>query len=312
MKLSKSMKSIGFSFLFSFVAFYAASQSTRPMVTDIAAQADDQNIEITWNLPSPDALQSADALLLYRGRQAFSSGNQLSSNNLLATLSTTETSFTDTTCGFYSWYYTVAVRYDDGTTYDLIIPTVNATVYAAGVAAVTDEATITGIQNRTSNVLSSETTQNTIREKPLPYLHLFQDDEPISDTIEASTLEEASRFGINSVTRQKVKPYIFADDTDENSTGDEYTLYYIIDTFFSRGEWVSAEMELKKFLQTNKSDYITARAQIYTGQSLFFQEKYRDALNCFMQAEKIYPALDAISRRWIQYSLDYYKLPNNS
>ena len=278
------------------------------MVTDITAKVSNQDIEITWNLPSPDTLQNADALLLYRGRQAFSSGSQLSLDKLIATITTDETSFTDTTCGFYSWYYTVAVRYNDGTIYDLIIPTVNATVYAVGVPSTTD--ITSNMQSQNTEVLSS--TQGTIREKPLPYLHLFQDDEPISDTIEASTLEEASRFGINSVTRQKVKPYIFADDTDENSTGDEYTLYYIIDTFFSRGEWVSAEMELKKFLQTNKSDYITARAQIYTGQSLFFQEKYRDALNCFMQAEKIYPALDAISRRWIQYSLDYFKLPNNS
>ena len=282
------------------------------MVTDIAAQAFDEYIEITWELPSHDTLQNADALLLYRGRQAFSSGSQLSDDNLLATLTTNETFYKDTTCGFYSWYYTIAVRYNDGTTYDLIIPTVNATVYAASVVAVTDEATITGIQNRTSDVLSSNSSENTIREKPLPYLHLFKDDEPISETIEAATLEEASRFGINSITKQKVKPYIFSDDTDENSTGDEYTLYYIIDTFFARGEWVSAEMELKKFLQTNKSDYITARAEIYTGQSLFFQEKYREALNCFMQAEKIYPALDAISKRWIQYSLDYFKLPDNS
>ena len=153
MKLSKSMKSICFSFLFSFVAFYAASQSTRPMVTDIAAQADDQNIEITWNLPTADALQSADALLLYRGRQAFSSGSQLSSDNLLATLSTSDTSFTDTTCGFYSWYYTVAVRYDDGTTYDLIIPTVNATVYATGVGFIFSAFSMTTV---TLNDMSSE------------------------------------------------------------------------------------------------------------------------------------------------------------
>lgn len=304
MKFSKSVTL----FVFSFIAFYAAAQSSRPMVTDITAQVSNQDIEITWSLPSPDTLQNADALLLYRGRQAFSSGSQLSLDKLIATITTDETLYKDTTCGFYSWYYTVAVRYNDGTIYDLIIPTVNATVYPVGVPSTTD--ITSNMQSQNTGVLSS--TQGTIREKPLPYLHLFQDDEPFSETIEAATLEEASQFGINSITKQKVKPYIFTDDTDENSTGDEYTLYYIIDTFFSRGEWVSAEMELKKFLQTNKSDYITARAQIYTGQALFFQEKYRDALNCFMQAEKIYPALDAISRRWIQYSLDYFKLPNNS
>ena len=309
MKLSKSTKSIAFFFLLSSIVFSSAAQSSRPMVTDITAQASDQYIEITWKLPSPDTLQNADALLLYRGRQAFSSGSQLSIDTQLATLSTSETSFIDTTCGFYNWYYTIAVRYNDDTIYDLIIPTVNATVYAAGVTSVADPF-VTSIQNQDSEVISSS--QTTIREKPLPYLHLFQDDEPLSATIEATTLEEASQFGINSITKQKVKPYIFADDTDENARGDEYTPFYIIDTFFSRGEWASAEVELKKFLQTNKSDYITARAQIYTGQVLFFQEKYRDALNCFMQAEKIYPALDAISRRWIQYSLDYFKLPDNS
>ena len=276
------------------------------MVTDIDAHASGQNIVITWTLPSQDALRSIDGLFVYRSRQAFSSGSQLSNDTQIASLATTETSFTDTSCGIYSWYYAVTTRYNDGTMYDLIIPTVNATVYAAGIASQQDTAETPVI---ISTATQTYTSSGTIRETPLPYLHLFQDDESLSEAIETETLEEAAKFGLNSIIRQKVKPYIFSVDEDENATGDTYTLHNIIDTFFKRNDWVSSEAELKKFLQTNKSDYITARAQIYTGQALFFQARYREALNYFMQAEKSYPELDAISKRWIQYSLDFFELP---
>ncbi len=279
------------------------------MVTDITALPSGQNIEITWKLPAADAMKNTDALIIFRSRQAFSSGTQLTSSMQLATLTTDKSSYTDTSCGIYSWYYTITARYTDGTLYDLIIPTVNATVYAAGAAAASETSIPENISMRDED---SAPQTGVIRETPLPYLHLFKDDVLDSESIEAETLEEASRFGLNAVTKGKVKPYIFADDQDENVTGDEYTLFNIIDTFFSRNEWSSAENELKKFLQTNKSDYITAKAQIYTGQTLFFQEKYRDALSYFMWAQKTYPELDAISRRWIQYSLDYYQLPDNS
>lgn len=300
------LKTATFIFL-AFTAFsFAGAQSSRPMVSDITAQASGQNIVITWELPLQDALQNTDALIVFRSRQAFSSGSQLSSDVQIATLSTSDTTFTDTSCGLYSWYYAVTARYNDGTLYDLIIPTVNATVYATGI---TSQQEILEISTPVES--PSFTSSGSIRETPLPYLHLFQDDEPLSKSIETESLEEAAKFGLNSVIRQKVKPYIFVDDENENATGDEYTLYKIIETFFKRNNWVSSEAELKKFMQTNKSDYITARAQIYTGQALFFQGRYREALSYFMQAEKTYSALDAISKRWIQYSLDYFELPNN-
>ena len=279
------------------------------MVTDISAQASGQQIEIKWNLPPADAMKNTDALIVFRSRQAFSSGTQLASSLQIATLTTKDTSFIDDTCGIYSWYYTVTARYTDGTLYDLIIPTVNATVYATGVSSVagSDSSERLALQESVITTASSS-----IRETPLPYLHLFQDDPLPSEDIEAETLEEASRFGLNAVTKNKVKPYIFADDENENVTGDEYILFNIIDTFFSRNEWAAAEAELKRFLQTNKSAYITAKAEIYTGQTLFFQGKYRDALSYFMWAQKACPELDSISKRWIQYSLDYFELPNNS
>ena len=305
MRLSKTATII---FLVLITVFNMTAQSSRPMVSDIDAQASGQNIVVTWTLTSQDAFRNTDGLIIYRSRQAFSSGTQLSDDVQLATLAATETSFTDTTCGIHSWYYAVTARYSDGTMYDLIIPTVNATVYAAGIASPQETVEIPAMVMGTPAYTSS----GTIREMPLPYLHLFQDDEPLSGTIEAESLEEAAKFGLNSIIRQNVKPYVFTDDEDENSTGDTYTLHNIIDTFFKRNDWASSETELKKFLQTNKSNFITARAQIYTGQALFFQGKYREALSYFMQAEKSYPALDAISKRWIQYSLDYFELPDNS
>lgn len=278
------------------------------MVTDISAQASGQNIVVTWELPGSDAMNNTDALIIYRSRQAFSSGSQLTDSLKLATISTKERSFTDTTCGIYSWYYTVTVRYSDGSLYDLIIPTVNATVYPAGVSSTSEQApTESASQTQGTTTIST----GSIRETPLPYLHLFQDDPLPSEDIAPETLEEASLFGLNAVSKNKVKPYIFQEDLNDDLTGDEYTLFTIIDTFFARNEWVAAEAELKKFLQTNKSDYITAKAQIYTGQVLFFQGKYRDALSYFMWAQKSYPGLDAISKRWIQYSLDYFQLPDN-
>ena len=192
------------------------------MVSDIDAQASGQNIVVTWTLPSQDAFRNTDGLIVYRSRQAFSSGTQLSDDVKLATLAVTETSFTDTTCGIHSWYYAITARYNDGTMYDLIIPTVNATVYAAGIASPQETVEIPTMFMGTPSYTSS----GTIREMPLPYLHLFQDDEPLSETIEAESLEEAAKFGLNSIIRQNVKPYVFTDDEDENSTGDTYTLKY--------------------------------------------------------------------------------------
>lgn len=285
--------------------FNAVSQSSRPMVSDIDAEASGKNIVVTWTLPTREAFRNIDAILVYRSRQAFSSGSQLSEDIKIATLAANVTSYTDTSCGIYSWYYAVTARYSDGSMYDLIIPTVNATVYPAGISSTqeVEEAPVVTAD------IQTYTSTGTIREMPLPYLHLFQDDEPLSGTIEAESLEEAAKFGLNSIIRQNVKPYIFAEDQDDNVTGDTYTLHNIIVSFFMRNDWVSSEAELKKFLQTNKSNFITARAQIYTGQTLFFQGKYREALSYFMQAEKTYPELDAISKRWIQYSLDYFEIP---
>ncbi len=285
--------------------FNAASQSSRPMVSDIDAEPSGKNIVVKWTLPTKEAFRNIDAILVYRSRQAFSSGSQLSEDIKIATLAANVTSYTDTSCGIYSWYYAVTARYSDGSMYDLIIPTVNATVYPAGIAS-TQETEETPV---VSANIQTYTSAGTIREMPLPYLHLFQDDEPLSGTIEAESLEEAAKFGLNSIIRQNVKPYVFTEDQDDNVTGDTYTLHNIIVSFFMRNDWVSSEAELKKFLQTNKSNFITARAQIYTGQTLFFQGKYREALSYFMQAEKTYPELDAISKRWIQYSLDYFEIP---
>ena len=303
------MKKIYLLTIFLFLTVSAYTQSNRPMVYDISISAGENSTIISWKLPAKNVLSKISKILIYKSNSPFTASSRLDTVSPLIELPPAPTRYSDVSAGFQTSYYAVIACYKDGTPYSIIIPTVNATVYSISLTSPDYSAgdKSGGAEKQESvepfddgYLLGTIPTEGAIRDTPLPYLKLFKDeDSPVPEK------------GSTPLTSGKTKavPFIFETDRNDNCTGDAYVLYSIIKDCFMKSSWFTTERELKQFLTVNHSEMITARAQIYLGQALYFQKKHKEALGYFLSAEDYY---SAVSKKWIQIVLDDFELPDES
>ncbi len=285
------------------------AQSIRPLVTGIKATADTSSITVSWVLPDNGQQKNVLSYVIYRSQKPFTTGDAVEDALPLATVAATASSYRDAVTTATTWYYCVIAKLADGSLYDIIIPTANATATGAAIPA----AEVTGLSTRdlfeereNLSLLPEQDTETALRSTPLPYLHIIKNEKESPEVIPPYVVANADKLGRDArKSPEKTERFIFERDSRDTSTGDDYTLYAIVATYFAKGDYPAAEAGLRTFLQTNHSIDITARSTIYLGQSLYFQGKYKDALTCFLSTEGVYPA---ISKRWIQLSLDAYEM----
>jgi hypothetical protein len=134
------------------------------------------------------------------------------------------------------------------------------------------------------------------REIPLPRINL-------SNTAGAPAAlgPEASRAAASIERRSGKNPIqiteLFPEDLEKGAAGEEYQLRIIVQGYFSLQDWEKAEEEFLRFLDLPRTERIQAKAHFYLGQVYYFQNKSREALFHFLDAQELYPGE---SNRWIQ------------
>lgn len=269
----------------------------RPLISNLEAETSENNTEIvlTWTQMPEQVVEKIQNLFVYRSTTAFCKASQLTQDNLIATLDVNKTTFSDTVKDYKNYYYAIIAELIDLSVYDIMIPSVNTTVYPVGLAAKEDLPLLPLSEQEKKPSLSS----SGLREAPLPYLQVLPNQaEENTETIPDQVLNKAKSLTTSTVIRKLPSPDIFPEEKGDRGTmGDDYVLFSIIDAFFTRGDWKSANKELEKFVQMNRDEKVLSRAYYYLGQANYFLGNTQVALSYFMKAEKEFSHQ---SKKWIQ------------
>jgi tetratricopeptide (TPR) repeat protein len=135
------------------------------------------------------------------------------------------------------------------------------------------------------------------RGMPLPDLSVSLVPGRSTLTTEEALRAEASINQRSGQSRIIPEAVIFPEDLMRGSAGEEYQIRSIVQGSFSLKEWQSAEVEFRRFLELPREKRSQAKVHFYLGQVYYFQNKQREALLSFLEAQDIYPAE---TYSWIQ------------
>jgi hypothetical protein len=286
-----------------FFSVLLAAESNRPIVTDISAEPQSATrIEISWTIP-----RNADikALLVFRSTQPFVSRNQLDDKTLIAKLKADATGYTDTLKTYREYYYAVIAFTTTDTRYDILLPSVNATINGVRVKRIiaADQKTMQSESGKEKLYPPGQ-----MREVPLPYLDLIADQDKKPGVFSPSAVAAAQELAANCTDRQIVplEPYIFNDDMQSPPGGDDYFLFDILKSSFVQKHYRDSSAALEKLLSSNRSSMVTNRGTFYLGESYYFQGNYQSAITAFLKVEDTYPVL---AKKWLESALDLYHIP---
>lgn len=286
-------------FLF-FGALFAQDTDVRPVVKNItASHVADAQVRVSWRLPQGF---SAAAILVFKGTQPFSARQQVAAIDPVAQVRPDSSYFVDRLADYNEYYYAVIAKKADGTLYDVVLPSVNATV--TGIRAKRSEP---DTPEDTADEPERQYAAGQLRELPLPYLALMDGrhkPNPLRGDVLAAGAELAGAY--TEKRRVPLDPYIFEEDMIEPSGGDEYFLFGILRDHFVRKDYQNAIGQLRQFLSVNRGDDVTDRAIFYLAESYYYRRNYRQALNLFLLVAESVPV---VSKKWIESTLDLYQLP---
>lgn len=281
------------------------AQSTRPIVSSIATSVSDDNTEIivSWTIPENAIFTDIDYVRIYRQDKEFSEEQDFSNAQLIGTVNPLTTSIDDPVPDNKNYWYAIIAQKKDGTLFDILVPSVNTTVLPIKL-----HNTVPNIEFQQEEIvkdLPKKTPKNDMRETPLPRLHILPlQTKEEAGTISPQALDAAQKLENQSILEATPTPFIFdKEQQGQNTTGDDYSLFYIIDSTFQNKDWSLAQKELTQFLQVARPDEVTARANFYIGECLYFQNNYKEAVNYFLNSEKIYKP---ISRKWLEKTINKF------
>lgn len=284
------------------LALYAQNTpSSASVVSNIQVALDDKDslkIVISWKLPNPSQIES---LRLYRSNSQIYTSS-LAALTPRAFLNANTTQYTDTIPNAESeYYYALVSELKDKTIFEVIIPSVNATV---------NSVTPLPLQTKLASLIQPNPVEKGRNEReliPLPFLNIVTHSEELKSTITSEAQNTAKELGssINYYSSKSI--YIFPEDSKPLS-GEQYLLSTIINTSFMQNDWIQAEQDLRKFLNINRSAQVTKRATFYIAQTLYYQARYPEALRLFINTEDVFPDL---TREWIDSVLRLYTIPAN-
>lgn len=291
---------ISFLFIFSAILGFA---NDRPIITNINAKPVKNKIVVSWELPeNPEPKISK--LLIYKSTKPISSYSDIQDETPVATANANDTSWTDKISNYNDFYYAV-ITIVENKKYDIILPSINATVTGARIKLVTNKS-----QNE-KNASAQEKLYpvGTMRETPLPFLDIIENQNKKGKKMPEQVKAVANNLA-GQTKEQKVTvllPYIFEEDLVSPDGGDDFLLFEILRNYFIQKNYTDSITQLKKLLGTNRTEKVTNRAMFYLGQSYYFQNNYQQSINSFLQ---VYDAHPELAKKWIDSSLDLMKLPD--
>jgi len=255
-----------------------AVRESIPGISNIWAVQDGERVVITYDSSVPRR-----SVILYRSMHPVRQPQDLL--NAVVVQSGIASPFIDVTVHGITWYY--AVIYEDEISSGSmgIRPGVNATVSPVTIS-------------------SQQTGERSLRPIPLPILTLRS---AITEWIPESP--EQVPLSIESVNMlrhtqmpQKMPmilktPRFFSVDLEAPAGGEESALFQIIMEYFVHFDWENAQISLQHYLSLPRSKDVEIRARFYLGQTLYYTEKYREALMEFLTFRTHYPAE---ANNWIE------------
>ncbi len=276
---------------------------SNPVARSISAKKDALNkIRLTWTLPENF---NAASLAVFRSTDQISSLSSILSAKPVAELPAKTTSYTDTLKYFGNYYYALIARDENGNLFDIVIPSVNATITAVKL----ENPKKNGAEEKSDAEQTEEKYQPSfLRNLPLPYLSLLPDISRRPTEFDAKAKAAAKELS-GSFFAQKPKlrePYIFDEDLVCAPSGDDYELFQSLKKYFIKKDYQSSAADLKKFLSVSREPYTAVRASFYLAESQYYCRNYKSALQMFLFLEDVFPSL---SKLWADSSLDQYTIP---
>lgn len=326
-----SLRKCGISviFLLTLTVHSVFAQSLRPVVSGIEATAVSSNkITVSWRLPKKTEGSSISSLLVYKDTRPIVNRESIERLKPVAQLAWSATSYTDTVKDFHEYYYAVlsltrngdyeqkeglyfdeeldAVEStDQGELLLVILPGVNTTVNGVRVKSPVVKK---DIPEKTESA-KEKPYASEIREQPLPYIDVLGTVNKPAPKISAKSEEKALKLVGGKNTHKKTEPltvYYFEEDLVSPAGGDDYLLFEVLRTSFVNAKYESAVTQLERFLAQKRSASVTSRTTFYLGEAYYFSGDFENAIDCFIRVNDAYPSL---SRKWIENSLELYKLP---
>lgn len=204
-------------------------------------------------------------VILYRSMQPIRQPHDLL--NAVIVQSAFVSPFVDYPVPGITWYYAVLHENDISAGNIRIIPGVNATVSPVLIAA--------------------EHIERSLRPIPLPELTLRT--VPERTPLRAETRDLIRNMQIPPrVHSSERTPRIFWLDLQPPASGEESTLYQIVNDYFGNN-WERARDSLRLFLSLPRSNDVELRARFYLAQALYFTGSYREALLEFLSVRSHIP-----------------------
>ncbi|MFA6856141.1 MAG: hypothetical protein WCR31_02930 [Treponema sp.] len=289
--------------IFVFSVSCALFAAGRPIVTDISASAGTGRfINVSWILPSKPE-QVVTSLLVFRDIKPIASYSQLAALKPVTSLSGSSSSWSDQIENYIDYYYAVIAVTGSGQ-YNIIIPSMNATVNGVHRKLPPQKAAADISESAKEKLYP----QGTMRETPLPYIDLVEGMNTTNSDIGKQAREQAELLaGKNTWQQTKLLDvYIFEEDLISPEGGDDYFLFDALKTTFIRKRYKESVTVLRKLLGTNRSESVTKRAKFYLGESYYFSGNYQEAVKTFLADSDAYPVL---TKEWVDSSLDLMVVP---
>lgn len=286
------------------VSFIFAKE--KPIVKDINAEnSSGTKISITWTLPE-NTDSKITKIFVYKSLKPIGSFYDLAETKPIAELKPNATSFSDNVKDYNDYYYSVICE-ADGNLFDIVLPSINSTVNGTHLRLPERKAETEVSVQKDEKMYSMES----LRETPLPYLDFLESQGKTPLKMSNKAIAAAKELaGSNSMNEKPIsEPYVFEEDLIAPDGGDDFLLFEVLRTTFIQKKYGQAINQLEKLINTNRSANVESRAKFYLAESYYFTKNYEEAAENFLSVYDDYPSL---SKRWIESSLDLYKIPKNA
>lgn len=282
-------------------AFFLAANcfaKDRPIITNLEATGTRGNkIILSWKNPSAPE-PKIQKLFIYRNSKPIGSYYDISDSTQIAEVEPETKSYTDTVKNYNDYYYAVIAQVSNGK-YDIILPSVNATVNGTHLT----------LPARKESAEKTESAKEKLvpldgkREIPLPFLDVTEQfsKKPVKMNEETKKIAVSLADGTKDKESKRMEPYIFEEDIISPDGGDDFLLFEILRTTFIQKKYKDSADQLKKLLGTNRSKEVTKRAVFYLGESEYYTKDYSAAVRTFLLVYDEYPVQ---AKKWIDATLD--------
>ena len=290
-----------FTFAFALLIVANTFAKDRPIITNLEAHPSRGNkISLSWKLPAnPDpAIQK---LFVYRSSKPIGTYYDISEAILVSTLDAGSLTFNDTVKNYNDYYYAIIAQVNNGK-YDIILPSVNATVNGTHLLLPQKNAQSDKSESAKEKLLPLDA----LRERPLPFLNITKEisKKPLEMSAETKASAAALSNKNNKKQKQQMEPYIFEEDLVSPDGGDDFLLFEILRTTFIQKKYKASVEQLTKLLGTNRSKSVTKRTTFYLAEAMYYTNDYNNAVRTFLQVYDDYPLQ---SKKWIDATLDEMK-----